>query len=66
MLNENNWPKYFWAETVNRATYMMNHVILRPLTKKTPLELWHDRKLASFILGSLDVNILNNKDHCIN
>ena len=39
MLNENNLPKYFWAEAVNTSCYVLNKKILRPILKKTPYEL---------------------------
>ena len=40
MLNENNLPKYFWAEAVNTSCYVLNRILLRPILKKTPYELW--------------------------
>ena len=40
MLNENNLPKYFWAEAVNTSSYVLNRILLRPILKKTPYELW--------------------------
>ena len=39
MLNENNLPKYFWAEVVNTSYYVLNRILLRPIIKKTPYEL---------------------------
>ena len=39
MLCENNLPKYFWAEAVNTACYIINRVMIRPIIKKTPYEL---------------------------
>ena len=36
MLNENNLPKYFWAEVVNTSCYVLNKVLLRPILMKTP------------------------------
>ena len=44
MLCENNLPKYFWSKAVNTACYIINRVMIRPIIKKTPYELWNDRK----------------------
>ena len=44
MLNENNLPKYFWAEAVNTSCYVLNRILLRPILKKTPYELWKNKK----------------------
>ena len=40
MLNENSLPKYFWADVVNIACYVLNRVLIRPILKKTPYELF--------------------------
>ena len=44
MLYENNLLRYFWAEAVNMACYILNRALIRPILKKTPYELWKDRK----------------------
>lgn len=44
MLVENNLPKYFWAEVVNTSCYILNRILIRPILKKTPYELWNDKK----------------------
>ncbi|GAV58333.1 hypothetical protein CFOL_v3_01867, partial [Cephalotus follicularis] len=44
MLCENALPKYFWAEAVNNACYMLHRITIRPILKKTPYELWRQRK----------------------
>ena len=44
MLNENLLPKYFWADAVNTTSYMLNHVLIRPILKKTPYELFKGRR----------------------
>ena len=44
MLNENNLPKYFWAKAVNIFCYVLNRVLLRPILKKAPYELWKNKK----------------------
>ena len=43
MLNEYDLPKYFWAEAVNTACYILNRVLIRPSLDKTPYELWHNK-----------------------
>jgi len=40
MLNENSLLKYFWADVVNAACYVLNRVLIRPILKKTPYELF--------------------------
>ncbi|PKA63291.1 Retrovirus-related Pol polyprotein from transposon TNT 1-94 [Apostasia shenzhenica] len=44
MLHERGLPKYFWAEAVNTACYVVNRVTVRSILKKTPYELWKGRK----------------------
>ena len=44
MLCENNLPKYFWAEAINTACYVVNRISIRPILKKTPYELFKGRK----------------------
>jgi len=44
LLNDTNLPKYFWAEAVNTACYIMNRVLIRPILTKTPYELYKGRK----------------------
>jgi len=46
MLNENSLPKYFWADVVNTACYVLNRVLIRPILKKTPYELFKGRRLV--------------------
>jgi len=62
MLSESSLPKYFWADAVNTACYVMNRVLIRSILKKTPYELFNGRKLN---IGHLKVfgckcYILNN------
>ena len=33
-------PRNFWAEAVNTACYILNRVLIRPITSKTPCELF--------------------------
>ncbi|GAV56533.1 hypothetical protein CFOL_v3_00075 [Cephalotus follicularis] len=44
MLCENNLPKYLWAETVNTSCYIINRVMIPSILKKTPYELFKERK----------------------
>ena len=44
MLCENNLSRYFWTKNINTACYILNRVLVRPVPKKTPYELWKDRK----------------------
>ena len=44
LLNDTFLPKYFWAEAVNTACYIMNRALIRPILKKTPYELYNGRK----------------------
>ena len=46
MLNETSLPKYFWADVVNTSSYVLNRVLIRPILKKTPYELFKDRRRA--------------------
>ena len=39
MLSEYKLPKYFWAEAVNTACYVLNRVNIRAKANKTPYEL---------------------------
>ncbi|KAJ6842177.1 uncharacterized protein M6B38_302295 [Iris pallida] len=41
MLNQFSLPRYLWAEAVNTACYSLNRVLIRPISKKTPYELWN-------------------------
>ena len=44
MLCKNNMEKYFWAEAINTACYVVNRIYIRPILKKTPYELFKGRK----------------------
>ena len=65
MLNENNLPKYFWAEAVNTSCYALNRILLRPILKKTPYELWKNKKpnFSYFKVFACKCFILNAKDN---
>ena len=65
MLNENNLPKYFWAEAVNTSCYVLNRILLRPILKKSPYELWKKKKpnISYFKVFGCKFFILNTKDN---
>nr|CAN82044.1 hypothetical protein VITISV_020597 [Vitis vinifera] len=65
MLNENNLPKYFWAQDVNTSCYVLNRILLRPIFKKTPYELWKNKKanISFFKVFGCKCFILNTKDN---
>ncbi|XP_070011241.1 uncharacterized protein [Nicotiana sylvestris] len=44
MLIDNGIAKYFWAETIHIACYLVNRCMIRSLLKKTPYELLNGRK----------------------
>ena len=62
MLNESNIPKYFWADAVNTACYIINRVLIRPILKKTPYELYKGRKpnIAHLRVFGCKCFVLNN------
>ena len=62
MLCENSLPKYFWAEAVNTACFIINRAMIRPILKKTPYELWKGRKpnIGFFHAFGCKCYVLNN------
>ena len=44
VLSESSLPKYFCADAVSTLCYVMNKVLIRPILKKTPYELFNGRK----------------------
>jgi len=62
LLNETNLPKYFWADAVNTTCYMLNRVLISPILKKTPYELFKGRKpnISHFRVFGCKCFILNN------
>ena len=63
MLCESHLPKYFWTEAVNTTCYILNRALIRPIHKKTPYELWHDRKsnIGYFYIFKCKCFIHNNE-----
>ena len=62
LLNDTPLPKYFWAEAVNTACYIMNKALIRPILKKTPYELFNNRKpnIAHLHVFGCKCFVLNN------
>ena len=62
MFNENSLPKYSWADAVNTACYVLNRVLIKPILKKTPYELFKGRRhvLSHLKVFRCKCFILNN------
>ncbi|EOY16719.1 Uncharacterized protein TCM_035590 [Theobroma cacao] len=67
MLCKNNLPKYFWAEVVNIAAYILNRVSIRAMISKIAYELYKGRKPNISHLKSFGCKcfVLNNKKHIL-
>ncbi|KAK2363148.1 cysteine-rich RECEPTOR kinase [Trifolium repens] len=55
-------PKYFWADAISAASYVLNRAIIRPILDKTPYEILKGRKPNLSHLRSFGCKcfILNN------
>ena len=62
MLCKSKLPKYFWAEVINTACYILNYTLIRLILKKISYELWKGRKPNIGYFHILDCRyfILNN------
>jgi len=62
MLSESSLPNYFWVDAVSTSCYVMNRVLIRPILKKTPYELFNGRKPNINHLRVFDCScfVLNN------
>nr|KYP49374.1 Retrovirus-related Pol polyprotein from transposon TNT 1-94 [Cajanus cajan] len=62
MLNETKLPKYFWADAINIACHMLNKVLIRPILKRTPYEIYKGRKpnISYFRVFGCKCFVLNN------
>ena len=58
MLIASGRPRNFWAEAVNTTCYILNCVLIRPITSKTPYELFKGVKPNISYIVCLDVNAL--------
>jgi len=66
LLNEIRLPKYFWAIAVSTTSYVLNRLLIRPILKKTPYELFKGRKpnISPLKVFGCKCFILNNgKDY---
>ncbi|PKU72109.1 Retrovirus-related Pol polyprotein from transposon TNT 1-94 [Dendrobium catenatum] len=65
MLAEYTLPRYFWAEAVNTACYVLNRVNIRSKLNKTPYELLKGRtpNLSHLHVFGCKCFILNNGKH---
>ena len=63
LLNDTNLLKYFWAEVVNIACYIMNRTLIRPILMKTPYELYKGRKpnISHLRVFGCKCFVLNNR-----
>jgi len=62
ILSESSLLKYFWANTVSTTCYLMNRVLIRPILKKNPYELFNGRKpnIVQLKMFGCKCYILNN------
>jgi len=66
LLNDSKLPKYFWADVVNTACYVLNRTLIRPILKKTPYEIYKGRKpnISHLkVFGSKCFVLNNDKDN---
>jgi len=59
LLNDTPLPKYFWAETVNTACYIMNRALIKPILKKPHMNYLIIENQTFLIYMFLDVNVLS-------
>jgi len=66
LLNEIWLPKYFWADAVSTTSYVLIRLLIRPILKKTPYELFKGRmpNISPLKVFGCKCFILNNgKDY---
>ena len=65
MLNNSNLPRNFWTEAVFTVCYILNRILIRPLTNKTSYELFYNKKpkVSYFKVFGSKCFILNTKDN---
>lgn len=44
MLNDGNLPKYFLVDTIRKACYVLNRILIPSILDKAPYELLKDKK----------------------
>ena len=62
MLNEYNVAKYFWADVASTTCYVLNRMLIKPILKITPYELFKGRKpnVAHLKIFGCTCFVLNN------
>jgi len=66
MFNDSNLSKYFWADEVNIAYYVMNRALIRSFLKKIPYEIYKERKpniSYLYVFGCKCFVLNNGKDN---
>ena len=65
MLHNKKLPKSFWGEAVNTVCHTLNRVYFRPDSKKTPYELWKEKKpvVKYFRIFGSDCYILCDREN---
>jgi len=68
LLNETKQPKYFRADVVSIICYTLNRVLIRPILKKTPYELYKGRKtnISHLRVFGCKCFVLNNDKEFVN
>ena len=61
---DSHLPKYFQAEAIGTACYILIHVLIRPILNKTSYELFYNRipKVSYFKIFGCKCFILNTRD----
>ena len=57
MLNKNTLPKYFWAEAINTACFILNCVLIRSYLNKLPVRFGKIENPTLVISKSLDAEV---------
>nr|KYP57645.1 Copia protein [Cajanus cajan] len=62
MLNQSKLPKYFWADAINTACHVLYKVLIRPILKRIPYEIYKGRKpnISYFRVFGFKCFVLNN------
>ncbi|GJY92036.1 retrovirus-related pol polyprotein from transposon TNT 1-94 [Tanacetum coccineum] len=65
MLHEQFIPQKFWCNVVDTSTYILNRILIRPILRETPYEIFRGRKpsLEYFKVFGSKCFILNTKDY---
>jgi len=64
LLNETNLPKYFWVDAVSNVFYTLNRLLIRPILKKTPYEVYKERNpnISHLRVFGCKCFVLNNRN----